>query len=270
MKDMHYVLSHFFTHKDFLAAAEEIPGTLWTPLHLVFEAVLLAVIVGGAVYVARHKEKIRPVLGTLWGVMVLWEVVIIAWESLAGARIGIDLAVNLSLYPCSLYLYTMPFILWGKGTPQKMAYGYICTLGMLGAVVNFIYPVARLTDYSCISFAGFHTFCFHGAMLFTFLVLVVSGIHRYTGISRWEELFLPCVPSLILSIPANLVNYSQIHGDYMYFTGQFPLLAAIFGNTPAPVITLVLYALYIFIPALFYLPSYLSNRFQLQEQELCM
>lgn len=264
MKDMQYVLTHFFTHKDFLAAAEEIPGTMGTPLHLMFEAVLLAVIVGGSVHVARHKEKIRPTLGTMWAILVVWEFVIIAWESLSGMRKGIDLAVNLSLYPCSLYLYTMPFLLWGRGVPKKMAYGYICTLGMLGAVVNFLYPVARLTDYSCISFAGFHTFFFHGAMLFTFLVLVISGMHRYSGVCQWQELFLPCVPSLLLSIPANLINYSKIQGDYMYFRGQFPLLAAIFGKTPAPIITLVLYALYIGIPALFYLPSYLHHRSQLK------
>ena len=260
MKELSFLLRHFFTHKDFLPAAKEIPGTLWTPLHLVFEAVLLAIIVAGAVHVARHKEKIRPVFLTLWVVMRVWEVAIIAWESLAGATIGMDWAISLSLYPCSLYLYTMPLVLWGKGTAKKMAYGYFCTLGMLGAVVNFVYPATRLVDYSCISFAGLHTFCFHGTLLFTFLVLVLSGTHCYTGVSRWQELFLPCVPSLLLSIPANLVNYSKIHGDYMYFRGEFPLLSAIFGNTPAPVITVVLYALYIFVPALFYLPSYLHHQ----------
>ena len=152
----------------------------------------------------------------------------------------------------------MPFILWGKGAPRQMACGYMFTLGMMGAVVNFLYPISRLTDYSCLSFAAFHTFAFHGSMLFTYLVMIRSGMHSYTTGGRWQALFYPSVFSLILSVPANLINYSPIDADYMYFKGQFPLLQSL--NLPPMTMTLILYGLYLMIPALFYLPDYLRQR----------
>lgn len=260
MKDIEYVIDNFFTHKDFLVPASQIPGTMYTPLHFIFEASLLLFIIASALYIVKNKKNEKPVLTGLWVILMIWEAAIIFWDSTAGRYDGLDLAVNLSLYPCSIFLYTLPFIIWGKGIWKQMACGYMCTLGMLGAVVNFLYPIARLTTYSCISFAGFHTFFFHGSMLFVYLVLVLSGEHRYQNVSHWWELFLPCIPSLIVSIPANIVNYSSINADYMYFKGRFFVLQQLFGNLSEVQITLILYGMYIFIPALFYLPSYLCGK----------
>lgn len=267
MKDFHYVMQNFFTHKDYLVPANEIPGTLFTPLHFGIEAILLVLIFSGAVYVARHKKLIKPVFTTLWACLVIWEVAIISWDSLCGKTTGLDLTVNLSLYPCSIFMYAMPFAIWGHGLAKRMACGYVCTLGLLGAAVNFLYPIARLTNYSIISFAGFHTFFYHGTMLFTCIVMLLSGYHKYTKITHWWELFLPCVPSLLVSIPANIVNYSSINADYMYFRGDFPLLAKVMGGFSDVQITLILYVLYISIPALFYLPSYIANRRNAESEE---
>ncbi len=259
MKDMRYVLDHFFTHKDFLVPGSQIPGTIFTPLHYAFAAALIAVIVSSAIYVSRRKHLLKPMLASVWAVMVIWEFVIVYWDSVAGKTVGLDLRTNLSLYPCSIYLYAMPFVLWGKGSWKQACCGYICTLGLLGSVVNFLFPITRLYDYSCISFAGMHTFLFHGSMFFTFLVLILSGYHRYDQVTTWQELLLPSVPTLILSVPANIVNYT-IDADYMFFRGKIFVLAKLFGHTRPILITLTLYLLYILVPALFYLPSYLHNR----------
>lgn len=259
MKDMHYVWENFFTHKDYLVPGNQIPGTIFTPLHFIFAAGLLMLIILSAAFVSKRKHFVKPVLATVWAVMVIWEFVIIYWDSTAGKTTGLDLKTNLSLYPCSIYLYAMPFVLWGKGHWKQACCGYICTLGLLGASVNFIFPATRLYDYSCISFVGMHTLLYHGAMFFSFLVLILSGYHRYNQITSWQELLLPCIPTLLLSIPANLVNY-MIDADYMFFRGKFFILAKIFGSTNPILITAIIYMLYIIVPALFYLPSYLHNR----------
>ena len=206
MKDYGYLFRHFFTHKDFLPPADQLPGTLFTPMSFLFEAIVLIIILAGAKYLASHKNKIRPVLTVLLGILLVLEVSIISWDSLAGATKGLDLAVNLSLYPCSIFLYALPLYLWGKGVWKRMGCGYICTLGLLGALINFLYPIARLANYSCISFPAFHTFFFHGSMLFTCLVLLLSGEHSYTQVDAWWEMFLASMPGLLVSIPANLIN----------------------------------------------------------------
>ena len=33
------LLKNFFTHKDFLPSADQIPGTMFTPLHFIFSAI---------------------------------------------------------------------------------------------------------------------------------------------------------------------------------------------------------------------------------------
>ncbi len=238
MKDFGYVIENFFTHKDFLVPPHLIPGTIGTPLSIVFEVALLAFIIVSAVYVSKRKRLVKPVLVglwavlvvwefgiiywnsvsgrhvgldlvldlplypcsiylyalpmiVLWAVLVVWEFGIIYWNSVSGRHVGLDLVLDLPLYPCSIYLYALPMIVWGNAFWRRLGCGYMATLGVLGAVVNFVYPVARLTTYSCISFAGFHTFSFHGSMLFTWLVLLRCGMLHYGGAKRVRDLFTP-------------------------------------------------------------------------------
>ena len=66
MMDFCYLLEHFFTHKDFLAPPHQIPGTLFTPLHLIFAAILLAVVIGTSIYVGKRQALVRPVFIGLW------------------------------------------------------------------------------------------------------------------------------------------------------------------------------------------------------------
>lgn len=105
-------------------------------------------------------------------------------------------------------------------------------------------------------------------MLFVCMVMLISRYHSYTGVTHWWELFLPCIPSLILSIPANIVNYSSIDADYMFFRGKLPLVASVLGGLDEISITIVLYALYIIIPAMFYFPSYISSKIRTTERNL--
>lgn len=258
MKDIHYVLRNFFTHKDFLVSPDLIPGTLFTPLHFLFEGIFLVFLISSAIYVAKHKKLIRPVFTGMWIILLVWEAVIIGWDSLACKNPGLDIRVNLSLYPCSIFMAALPMVIWGKGFWKQAASGYIFTLGLLGALINLLYPFSKLLDYSCLSFIAFHTFFYHGSMLFTFLVMLISGMHNYRNVTRPAQLFLPCLLSLLCSIPANLVNYT-LDADYMYFRGKLFLVQMVFKDSPELLVTTVLYVLYILVPVLFYLPSYLRH-----------
>ena len=257
-----FLLTHFFTHKDFLPDPSMVPGTIYTPLQLFVELLFLAIILGGAFWAARHPEWIRPIFKRLLIMLVLLEVSIDLWDSFAGANRGINPGTVLPLYPCSIFMFVLPLVIWGRGLWKQIACGYICTLGLTGALINFIYPIARLADYSCISFPAFHTFFYHGSMLFTALVLMLSGEHRLTQMTSWWTPFLASVPGLLFSIPANFVNFSRIHADYMYFTGQHPLAQATLGQRAnTPYFLAGMYAAYLFGPVLFYLlPTLLHRR----------
>ena len=262
MKDLGYLLRNFFTHKDKLAPAEQLPGTMFTPLHFIVAGILLAMVIVGAILVHKKEKMIKPLFIILWATMTVLEVVKITWESTTGNTVRLEVAGILPLYPCSIFMYAMPFAIWGKGKWKRIGCGYVCTLGLLGASVNFFYPMTVLYRYSIISFSAMHSMIYHAVMLFTCLTMLLSGYHRYTRVKSVWDLFLPAVPTLILSIPANIVNYT-VGADYMFFRGTSAFLPAIFGDMEKIWITLIIYALYIIVPACFYLPSFISQKIKM-------
>lgn len=255
------LLENFMTHKDFLPSADQLPGTLFTPLHLIFSLVLSAVIVAAVILLRKKSEKtIRTCFAVIWAVLFVWEPCKILWETFCGEDVWFEWGGILPLYPCSIFLYAMPFAVWGKGNVRRAACGYVCTLGLLGGLVNFVYPANILSNYSCLSFAGFHTFFYHGAIVFTAALMLSSGYHSFRNVTKWYQLLLPAMPALIVSIPANLVNYSAIGSDYMFFKLNSFFLAPIGAMMPNWVATVLMYVLYLVIHAVPYLPSFFANR----------
>ncbi len=259
MKDFNYLIQNFFTHKDYLAPANEIPGTMFTPLHFIFASVLLSLVILACVYFTKRKHLLKKTYIILWATMSIVEVIKITYESTTGKTLGVDLQWILPLYPCSLYMYAMPFAIWGKGNVKYSACGFVCTVALMGGAINFVYPMTVLPYYSCISFIGMHTFIYHGILFFTAVTMLSTGYHSFKGVTKWWQPVLASIPALILSIPANIVNYT-VDADYMFFRGNSAFLPAILGGVPDGWTTVIIYALYIIVPALFYLPSFIANK----------
>ena len=256
------LIENFFTHKDFLGGLN-LPGRLFSPLHLIFSACLLALIIHSAFRIAKKSEnKQRKLLLTLWALFVILEIVKTLYEAFLGKSVRFEVGGVLPLYPCSVYLYTLPFCFSKNRRVRLAACGYLFTVGFLGAAINFVYPANVLSNYSCISFLGFHTLFFHGTMLFSMLVMLFSGYHRYNGVEKPWEFILPAMPMLIMSIPANIINFSPIGSDYMFFKCNSFFLPALFGSLPDGVTTVLAYLLYAILPASFYLPMYFYKRRQ--------
>ncbi len=260
MNTLGELLKNFFTHKDFLPPAGEIAGTLFTPLHIIFAALLLCAIIALAVFLSKRSERaIRITFGIVWGVLCVLEATKILWETYSGATVRFEWGGILPLYPCSIFMYAMPLAIFGKGRVRYMGCGYACTLGLLGGAINFIYPANILSNYSCISFAGFHTFLYHGAIVFCALVMLLSGYHSYKWARKPVELLLPAVPALCVSVVANLVNFSRIGSDYMFFKLNSFFFAPIGAATHDAVSVVLVYLIYLLIHGAPYLPGYISN-----------
>ena len=261
MDDFIFLLKNFFTHKDFLPPASDLPGTLFTPLHFIFSAtVLLAIVFFGLKLSKKSEKTIRLTFLAIWITVTCLEIVKIFWETYSGKTVQLELGGILPLYPCSIFMYAMPLAIWGKKYIRDMGCGYVCTLGLLGGAVNFFYPANILGNYSCISFAGFHTFLYHGAIFFCALVMLKSGYHSYKNVAKAFQLLVPAVPALAVSIVANIVNFSKINSDYMFFKLNSFFFAPIGAATPDWLSVLIVYVLYLLIHALPYIPFYIKNR----------
>jgi hypothetical protein len=255
------LIRSFFTNKDYLPSAEEIPGTLFTPLHFVFAGAMLFLVIFFAFFVSKKSEKtVKTVFLIGWAALTVLEIVKIAWETLTAAGGAFEWGGVLPLYPCSIFMYAMPLAIWGNGKVRYMGCGYVCTLGFLGAAINFIYPANVLSNYSCISFAGLHTFFYHGFMLFCALAMIISGYHSYKKAYLWSDLLLPSVPALAVSVIANIVNFSKIGSDYMFFKLNSFFFAPIGAATHDAVSVIIVYAIYLVIHALPYIPGFIANR----------
>lgn len=255
------LLENFFTHKDFLPPADQLPGTLFTPLHFGFSAVLLAVLIFAAIKLAKKSEKtVRVSFAVIWATLTVLEVVKIVWETYTGATVDFEWGGILPLYPCSIFMYAMPFAIFGRGKLRYMGCGYVCTLGLLGGAINFFYPANVLGRYSCLSFAGFHTFFYHGAILFCALVMLLSGYHSYKNAHTPFDLLLPAIPALCVSVVANLVNFSPVGSDYMFFKLNSFFLAPLGAMLPDAATVVIVYLLYLVIHSLPYLPCFFKNR----------
>ncbi len=215
------LLHNFFTHKDFLPSANNIPGTMFTPLHFVFSGFCILLVILCCRAVSKKSETtIRTVFAVLWALLLVLEAIKILWETYSGKTVNVEWTGVLPLYPCSIFLYAMPFAVWGRGYVRQAACGYVCSLGLLGGAINFVYPATILGSYSCLSFAGFHTFLYHGTIVFCAATMLINRYHSYTFVKKTWELLIPSIPFLIVSVAANLVNFSAIRSDYMFFMHQ--------------------------------------------------
>jgi hypothetical protein len=166
------------------------------------------------------------------------------------------------LYRKAAALLALPLCIWGGRRARLAGCGYLCTLGFLGAAINFFYPVNVLSHYSCLSFAGMHTLLYHGSMLFCCMLIRISHYHRYSDARTVGECFLPALPLLLWSIPANIINFSPINSDYMFFKCNSFFLPALFGSLPDGVTTVLAYALYLLLPTAFYILPYLLGKWR--------
>ena len=250
---------NFFTHKDFLPPAHEIPGTMFTPLHFLFSALIAAIVIVGILLVRRLPEqRIKLVLTLLWATLTSLEACKLIWECF-GREPRFEWGGSLPFYPCSIWMYAMPFVIWGKGRVRDAACGYGCTLGLLGGLINFIYPATILGTYSAISFPGFQTFFYHGALVFTAFVLLTSGYHSVGFAKRLADCFLPAAPAFLMSILANTANVI-LGTDYMFFRCNSFFLAAIGNALPLPLCVFLAYLIYAAVCSAPYLVAFLLRR----------
>jgi phage-related protein len=83
MKDFKYLIENFFTHKDFLAPANELPGTMFTPLHFIVAGIFLALVIVFAIILIKHPKHVKTVFITIWAVVTVFEVIKIVWDVVA-------------------------------------------------------------------------------------------------------------------------------------------------------------------------------------------
>ena len=197
----------FFTTNDLLGRVgpfnKVVDYTIWY--------IALAVLTVALIWYLNKKENSKLVkycLIACWGIAVGVDIAKIIVSVSTG---GFVITGSLPLYICSIFMYAMPFAIWGKGRIKDIGCTYVCTIGLFGAIMNYVIPSVTY-DYSLLSFWGAHTTIYHSMLLVAPFVMLCTG---YTKLSfknlGWTFLGFVC-----LTIGVVVIDYI-IEADYMYF-----------------------------------------------------
>lgn len=153
-----------------------------------------------------RRETIRRYLGVLFVVLFLLEIVKILWEAHWDLSTGgsFNWTGTLPLYTCTLLVYTLPFAVWGKGKARDCALCFLTTLGIFSGATNFFVPPV-LNLYPFFTFGTFLSLNYHFLMVFTGVLLLVTGYFRpiHPGDARRGWVPVICLSAIV--IPANFL-----------------------------------------------------------------
>lgn len=188
------------------------------PIQFITMGVFFALLVTAAILLRKvKKEKILLIFKIMCIVVPIGEIIKISFSTYGDLSYneGFNLGGILPLYTCSMIMYFLPFVAWGKGKMKEYSMAFFCTIGLVSGLSNFVY-LSAAGWYPIFSYGGLYSVFFHGYLVFVALVLMICGFYKVT----WKSILHGMIPVLIMSavvIPANLIIYNAGYGyvDYM-------------------------------------------------------
>lgn len=197
---------------------------LYSTQHIIyiFAVIIFSIAFGIAARKTDHK-KIETYLKILSVIAAVMEITKISWESYYDITTGrgFNYFGILPLYSCSLFIYTLFFAAWGKGTVKKSCLSFLSTICMVCGAIGVVY-CNGLNYYPFWTFGAFYSLFFHAAMFFNGFFLLTTNYYK----PDWKDVYFGWLPMVALSVIALPVNYI-IGSDYMqiYEGSGVPLMS---------------------------------------------
>ncbi|MCR5079416.1 MAG: YwaF family protein [Bacilli bacterium] len=165
------------------------------------------------------KEKLYMVYRVMAIVMPLMEIAKIIYSSYFDIINGQEFNWGgiLPFYTCSMLLYFLPFLAWGKGKMKQYSMAFFSTIGMVAGLTNFVY-LSAAGWYPIFTYGCMYSILYHGALVFVGMSLLITEEYKPT----WKSIFEGLVPVWVFSffvIPINFtIKYTvpnQGYVDYM-------------------------------------------------------
>lgn len=183
------------------------PSEKLTPKQFIVMGVIFVLIIIGSVLLRLTKKKnVFTIYKVLSIVMPLLEIFKISFETYHDLNHGqqFNLGGILPLYACSMLLYFLPFVAWGKGGKmQKWSMAFFASIGMICGLSNFVY-LSAVGWYPILSFGGFYSIFFHAVIVFVGVSLLITGIYTPSFKTIYEGM-IPILMFSVIVIPANFI-----------------------------------------------------------------
>ena len=202
----------------------------------------------------KGMERYNKVLACLMPVLEITKVTWESWWDVTSGR-GFNWGGLLPLYTCSLFIYCMLFVGFGKGKIKEYCAFWVAVYGFVGGFSNVLF-IRGLNWYPFWTFGAFYSMFFHYIMVFTAWFYVITGYVKF----RWNDILKAFAVNTAFSVPVIVLN-SVFDWDYMQYrdAGGVPLIEGIVdkfkeagqGWLSVPLMLLVYFALAAFLVAVY-------------------
>ena len=203
---------------------------LMSPKQFAVMGTVFVLIVLASLLLRRVKrEKLFLIYKVIAVVMPFVEVVKVTYSSYFDILNGqpFDWGGILPFYTCSMMLYFLPFVAWGRGgMMQRVSMAFFTNIGLIAGLSNFVF-LSSASFFPILSFSCFYSISFHALLVFVGMSLLITGEVKPSLRTALEG----TVPVLIFSafvIPINFIIKRLTGGwvDYMMLMrfNDFPVL----------------------------------------------
>ncbi|MCR5491158.1 MAG: YwaF family protein [Bacilli bacterium] len=224
---------------------------------VVMGILFLLIVIASILLRKAKREKLYTIYRVLAIAMPLLEISKIIFSSYFDIVNGASFNWGgiLPFYTCSMLLYFLPFVAWGKGKMKKWSSAFFATIGLVAGLSNFVY-LSAAGWYPIFTFGCIYSILFHGAIVFVGMSLIITGEYTPSWISVRDGM----IPVLMFSafiIPINFIIRAyapdSANVDYMLLMNcnEFPIIGdfAAFLTSHNLTILFTLFMLVVVYPA---------------------
>lgn len=171
--------------------------------------IIFILIIVGSIFLRKlKKDKIFTIYKVLAIAMPILEIVKMTFSGVADINHGepYNLGGALPLYSCSMLLYFLPFVAWGKGKMQRYSMAFFSSIGLVAGLSNFVY-LSAAGWYPLFTFGCIYSIIFHAVIVFVGMSLMITELY----VPSLKTIYEGMVPILIFSIVALPANFIIKH-----------------------------------------------------------
>ena len=168
-------------------------------LLIIFSAVALTIFL---LLRKQNKANIILTIKVFTYVITILELIKIFWNMAIYGFAAESLNHYVPLYYCSLYIYALWGISYGKNKVKRASYTWLVWGGGIAGLAFLSYPSSSLIDYPAFHFLSIYSIMFHMFLVLTVILIIYHKLYEFKkGDFTYYLIF-----SLIFIIPAVILN----------------------------------------------------------------
>lgn len=192
-----------------------------------------------------NKNDIKKIIKITTIIVWILEILKIGFMCIIGEANNLNRVMP--LYYCSLLLYAGILSSYGKGIFKKMGDVFLGTGGIIGGIVFLLFPTTSLPEFPLFHFISFHSFFFHGTMIYLGLLLYKS---KYIEL-KFSDFKYYALLILLICLGAYAVN-TRYDCNLMFISKDFPgTPISVLYKTTGKFFTIIMCLIQIIVPFYF-------------------